>query len=229
MTTSGPIEDRVWPEKLLARALEDDGETPRLHGFDIQTDLARHYSFAETLLIALTGDAQDEATGKAFEVAMNFASATSVAEAPAHVATLARICGARTSAILAVAATTLSEQARTLCDELEPAIPRLHIGSLNGMAPSLTARNERERNGVARLRVALGDFVKRVPSLGYDLRLDVAIVAVLIACGLRKREQIEAAYCIARLGATYVEALATPPGDHRSYPLDLPNFVYEPS
>ncbi len=227
MKTNGPIEDRAWPENLLARVVEDSGDGPRLHGFDVQCDLAKHYSFAETLLVALTGDAPDAAAGKAFEVAMTFASATSIAEAPAHVATLARICGAKTSAIFSVGATTLAEQARALLDELEPAIPRLLIGSLNGMAAVLSARSDAERASVERLRDALGAFVRSVPAIGYDLRLDVAMVAVFIACGLRRREQIEAAFCIARLGSVYAEALATTPGDHRSYPLDLPNFVYE--
>lgn len=226
MTTTGPIEDRNWPEKLTARVIDRADGAPRLHGFDVQSDLARHYTFAETLLIALTAEAPDAATGKAFEVAMTFTSPTSIAEAPAHAATLARICGARTSGILAVTATTLAEQARSLCDDIEPAIPRLLIGSLNGMASKLAARDEAERAAVGRLRVALGDYVRRVPSIGYDLRLDVALVAVLLACGLRRREQIEAAICIARLAPAYAEATAATPGDHRSYPLDLPNFVY---
>jgi hypothetical protein len=226
---TGPIEDRQWPQKLTAHVVDDSGGSPRLHGFDVQGDLARHYSFSETLLVALTADAPDAATGRAFEVALTFASTTSVAEAPAHAATLARICGAQSSAILAVAATILGEQARSLCDELEPAIPRLLIGSLNGMTAALTARSESERAAVQRLREALGEFVRNVPSIGYDIRLDVAIVAVLVACGLRRREHIEAAFVIARLGVAFAEALATTPGDHRSYPLDLPSFRYEAS
>ncbi|HEY1956460.1 MAG TPA: hypothetical protein VGH28_12635 [Polyangiaceae bacterium] len=224
--TTGPIEDRDWPTHLRARIVEP-GPAPRLHGFDVQNDLARHYRFGESVLIALTGEAPDEAAGRAFDVAMIFGSAISVLEAPAHAATLARVCGARTSGIQAVAATTLAERARKIYDDLEPAIPRLVVGSLNGMAARLAPRSEAERDAVGRLRRALGAFVARVPALGYDLGLDAALLAVLLACGVRTREQIECALCVAGLATTCAEAFAATPGDHRSYPLDLPKFVYE--
>lgn len=224
--TTGPIEDLEWPTRIRARVVEP-GTAPRVHGFDVQNDLARHYRFGETILIALTGEAPDEATGRAFEIAMIFGSAISVLEAPAHAAMLSRVCGARPSGIEAVAATTLAERARSIYDELEPAIPRLLVGSLNGMAPRLAPRSAAEREAVGRLRTALGAFASRMPALGYDLNLDAAILAVLLACGLRNREPIECALCVAGIATTCAEAFAATPGDHRSYPIDLPKFVYE--
>ena len=51
---AGPIEAREWPSELSARAVSDAGER-RLFGYDVESDLARHYAFSDTLLLALTG------------------------------------------------------------------------------------------------------------------------------------------------------------------------------
>ncbi|MEJ7754572.1 MAG: hypothetical protein WKF38_05255, partial [Candidatus Limnocylindrales bacterium] len=96
----GPIEDTAWPAALVAR-VSDSAASPTLHGYAIETDLARHYRFGETMLLALTGVAPTEADGTAFEVAMIFASATDIRDAPVHAAALARLCGARPANALA--------------------------------------------------------------------------------------------------------------------------------
>lgn len=225
-TSLGPIERQPWPARLTAHVVEP-GPAPRLHGFDVQGDLARHYSPSDVMLVALTGETPSADVSRAFGVALAFASPVSVAEAPAHAAALARICGARTAGVAGVAAVALAEQARALMDDHEPVLARLVIGSLNGMASRYAARDDEEREAVQRLRDVLGAFRARVPALGYDLRLETAILAVLLACGLRTRDQVEIAWTCARLPIACSEALAWKPGDLRAYPMDLPRFVYE--
>ena len=223
---TGPIERQAWPERLTAHAVEP-GPEPRLHGFDVQGDLARHYGASDLMLIALTGEAPTAEISRALGIALAFAAPVSIAEAPAHAGALARICGARIAGVVGVTAVALAEQARATFDDHEPVLPRLLIGSLNGMAARYAARDADERAAVQRLRDALGRFGAYVPALGYDLRLDTAIIAVLLACGLRTREQLELAFTYARLPVACAEALAWKPGDLRAYPMDLPSFVYE--
>jgi hypothetical protein len=223
----GPIESHEWPAKLAAHVVEPCA-SPRIHGFDVQQDLARHYTPTDIAFLALTSDLPvDAETSRALEVALAFLAPTSVAEPPAHAASLAQICGARPAGVVSIAAVTLAEQARVLYDEHAAIIPRLLVGSLNGAAASVAARDGEERAAVERLRDALGTFARRVPALGYDLRLDTAIVAVLLACGLRTREQLEVIVTVARLPAACAEAFAWKQGDLRAYPLDLPHFEYE--
>ena len=222
----GPIERQRWPERLPGHAVEP-GDEPRLHGFDVQSDLARHYSASELMLIALLGDAPSSDVGRALDVALAFAAPVSVAEAPAHAAAISRLCGARTAGIVGVAAVALAEGARVLVDEHEAALPHLLVGSLGPEPSRFTARDDADRAAVRRLRVALGPFSPRVPAFEQDLRLDTAIVAVLLACGLRTREQLEIALVWGRLPVTCAEALAWKPGDLRAYPMDLPRFRYE--
>jgi hypothetical protein len=223
--SSGPIEAQPWPKQLRA-SVTRPGHEPLLCGFDVQADLARHYSFAEVVLIALTGDAPTPDVGRAFEVALTFLAPASIAEAPAHATSIARLCGARVAGVVGVAATALAEQARVLLDAHEKVVPRLIIGSLNGMAGEYAAQSDDERAAVERLRLALGAFCKRVPALGYDLKLETALIAVMLACGLRKREQLEVVISMARLPAACAEALTWEPGNLRAYPMDLPSFTY---
>lgn len=53
------------------------------------------------------------------------------------------------------------------------------------------------------------------------------LLEALERCGLLRDEQLEAAIVSARLPIVIAEALATPAGSYREYPLNVPRFVYE--
>ncbi len=198
-----------------------------MHGYDLQSDLARFYRFTDVVLLSLLGELPSDEVSRAFEVALVFASAACVAEAPSHAAVVARVCGPRASSVAGVAGLALAEQARALLDRYDPLLPKLAIGALNGSASRLAPVSAEDRAAVERLRVALGGFTSRVPSLGYDVCLDAALVATFMACGIRGRETLELAFIFAKLMTVCAEALTWKPGDLRSYPMDLPHFVYE--
>jgi len=221
---NGTVESRDWPSTLKAKIVRP-GASPAVQGYDLHEDLAQHYRFADIVLLALTGEL-DPAAGTALDVALRFACGTSVADAPTHAATLAKLCGSRVSGIASVAATGLAEQSRAILDEHERIISRLVIGSLNGMAKDFVARSDEERAAVAALRSALGSFVARVPAIGYDIRLDTAIIAVLLGCGLRQREHLEIAFTLARLPIACAEAFAAQTGAFKEYAMNTPAFVY---
>lgn len=219
-TEAGPIEAREWPSQLSARAVSDTGER-RLFGYDVERDLARHYAFSDTLLLALTGELPDEARSRAFAAVLTFASAMSVAEAPIHAPVVARLCGVRTGGILAVGAIALGEQADALLVTIGSALDSEHVTEL---PPELRARDAAERDSVARLREAIGVDVH---ALAADPSRDVAIVAVLRACGLDTTLQLGAALSVSRLPSVLAEAVSTKAGDFKSYPMDTPHFEYD--
>ena len=213
----GPIDDATWPTQLPAHVITPS-DNPHAHGFDVQSDIARHYTPSDAAFLALTGELPEAEVSTALNVVLVFIAPTHIAEAPTHAAALARLCGARPSAVIAIAATALAEQARALFDD--------HSEVVN--APErYTARNEGDRAATARLREALGEFVARVPELARDLPLDAAILATLFACGLRTREQVETIITTARLPFACAEAFAWKPGDLRAYPMDTPHFEYQ--
>jgi hypothetical protein len=219
---AGPIEAREWPSALSARAVSDAGER-RLFGYDVERDLAQHYAFSDTLLLAHTGELPEEPRSRAFAAVLTFASAISVAEAPIHASVVARLCGVRTGGILAIGTIALGEQVDTLLVKIGAA---LDAGAEAELPPDLRAHDESERASVASLREAIGAGFD-VPALAADPSRDVAILAVLRACGLSTTFQLNAALSVARLPSVIAEAAATKPGDFKGYPMDTPHFEYD--
>lgn len=107
---AGPVEAFAFPTELSAHAVAPS-ERPRLHGYDVQGDLARHYGFGEVVLTALTGEAPPRAIGRAFEAALTFALPAPPSEAPGHASILARLCGASDAAVVSVGAIAAAERA----------------------------------------------------------------------------------------------------------------------
>ncbi|HEY1697730.1 MAG TPA: hypothetical protein VGG39_36470 [Polyangiaceae bacterium] len=219
-----PLDSVEWPTKLVARVVSP-GARPTVHGYDVEGDLARDYSFAETVLLALTGEAPEPDLGRAFELVLVFAAPVSVVEAPVHAAVVARACVASPSQLLGVAALGLAEQTRVLVEGLRGFLDALS-GNIQDVAPRYCASSDEERASVGRLRAGLAPFL-HVPGLTFDLGRTAAIVAALHACGLRTAEQIECALSWARLPLLLAEALAAKPGSHMQYPVNVPAIVYE--
>lgn len=222
-TEAGPIEQREWPTMLDARAVSTSGGERRIYGYDVERDLARSYAFSDTILLALTGELPDDETSRAFATVLTFASAMSVAEAPIHAGVVARLCGVRTGGVLAIGTIALGEHVDTLLRTIGAA---LDPPSPAALPAALCARNSDDRASVAHLREAL-DAALDIPVLALDPSRDVAVVAVLRACGLSTAFQIGSALSIARLPSVLAEAAATKAGDFKSYPMDTPHFEYD--
>jgi hypothetical protein len=218
-----PLDEAHWPEKLAARVVAP-GPRPAIHGYDVEEDLARHYSFAEMMLLALTAQIPSAEQGKAFEVALQFVCPCTVNEAPTHAAILARVCAGTTSSIQGTAAIALAEQARVRIAEHRSWIEALS-GPIAGVDDAHRPSNDDERASVDRLRRAIrGTFA--VPALSHDVGRFAAILAVFYECGLRQAEQMECALVLARLPVAVAEALATPAAGYRDYPVHLPPIEY---
>jgi hypothetical protein len=188
----GPF-DIDWPEKLTARVVTP-GPAPRVHGYDAEGDLAKHYAWTETVLLALTGELPSASRTRAFEIAMSFLAPAPVQEAPTHAAVLARICSVHTSAIVGTAAVALAEQARSWMSRVnEPA----DVGGVD--------------DSVERLRHALRHANLSVPGTDGKVTRLGALLATLRFAGLEATEQQEAAMVLARLPCALAEAFATPP------------------
>jgi hypothetical protein len=220
-----PFDAVEWTQKLKARVVTP-GSLPRVHGYDVEGDLALHYRFSDTVLLALKGELPDDRTGRAFEVAMQFLAPASVAEPPAHCGLLARLCGARTSGVLGVAALAAAEQALFLVEGHADLVEWLERP--DGAPPARhLAGDEAERAAVSRLRAALARTEFACPALDFGLGREAALVALLHACGLETSEQKQAAIVMSRLPCALAEAFAVSPTAFREYPMNLPPFEHE--
>lgn len=213
----GPLEAVPWPETLDAYAVSDDDETLRLHGYDVEADVAAHYRFSDALYLAIKADLPDDPQSRAFEIALTFALPLSVAAAPIHAAALARICGARPSGVASVASLALGEQTSETVRELLPV--------LRGDAEPPADVTPRAAASVARLR-ALLTGVLDVPLLDRQPSRELAILAVLWACDLRTEWELVHAMTLARLPSAVAESGPRRPLDFASYPTTTPPIDY---
>jgi hypothetical protein len=224
---SGPLEETSFPETLSARVVTP-GDEPRIHGYDVERDLSVHYRNAEIAFLSLTGELPTAEAAILFETASAFLAPVSVAHASTHSAVLARLCGASTSTTIGTAAIGLGEQARVLLDD--------HAELLVWLAnPTATlparygATDAADRASVARLADSLGRHGISLPVLSLDPTRSAALIAVLYAAGITRREQMEAAVVVARIPAALAEAFGESVANFRTYPTNLPLFQYEES
>src|SRR6476661_3139041 len=92
----GPVESRAWPAEMPARAVSTAG-TPRLFGYDVEGDLAAHYRFSDTMLLALTGELPKNTQSHTFNTIMTFTSTISITKTPIHASILARTYNVHTN------------------------------------------------------------------------------------------------------------------------------------
>jgi hypothetical protein len=219
------VETYPWPEELRCHVVEP-GDDPRLHGYSIERDLARHYRFLDGVLLALSGELPSEAQSNAFDVALTFLAPLSMAEAPTHAAALAQICGSRSSSIIAVGAVALAERARHIVSEAAPLLSWLTAPGAS-LDPAFTARTDEDRQATQRLRDALAARGIHIASLEQPLSRSAALIAALWYSGLTRPEQIEAALVFASLPAVSAEAFSHGVASFRDYPMQLPPFEYK--
>jgi hypothetical protein len=221
----GPLETGLFPDQLTARVVTP-GAQPRIHGYDVESDLARHYSPSAVAYLAVTGELPTPEVAGALDTILVFASPVSVACAPTHAAVLARLCGGDASSILSVAAIALAEQLKNQLNEHERFLSWLKtaIGDIPAEFRSIT---QDDVEAVRRLNIALRGAGLQVPVLAQSPTRDAAILAALHACGLKARRQYEALLVWTRLPVVIAEAFAEHATNFRHYPVNLPHFVYE--
>jgi hypothetical protein len=228
MTTSdfrGPVEAHRWPEQLTAHVVEPSA-SPRIHGYAAESDLARHHGFADTLLLALTGELPDPCVARTLEACLVFLAPISVREAPCHAGLLSRICGAREASSIGVMATALAQQAAHVLAEHEDWLAWLQRPQ--GDPPArFCAQDERDEQSVLRLKAAIDAAGFAVPALEPAPRRMAAMIAVLHACGLTRPDAMISVFVMARLPCCAAEAAYVKAGQFSDYPMGLPPFDYE--
>jgi hypothetical protein len=224
----GPLENGAsFPNVLRARVVTP-GDQPRLHGYDVEGDLAGHYQPSDVLFLTLTGELPSDAVSRAFAVALIFIAPVAVTHASTHAAVVGRLCGAPAASTFGVAAIGVAEHARHLVDEHEDLLGWLRAP--RGQLPErYRATSTSHHTAVERLERALAPTGLAVPGLAERPSREAALVMLLFACGFKRRERLEAVIALARLPSAIAEALAERPTNFGNYPINLPRFVYTES
>jgi hypothetical protein len=224
--TPSPLDQIHTADRLAARVV-DPGPPRRILGYDVEGDLARHYGFAELLLLLASGELADPAAARALDVALAFLAPTDVGEAPGHAAVLSRVCDVPFRATLAIGALALAEEAGFTLAEHAAWLAWLAVPApqRNNPPPAFLAATDEDGAAVGRLRSALEAIPFRVAALEVKPSRIAALLAVLAACGLGP-DAMALVWMVARLPAVAAEAAARPPLGVSEYPSNLPAVEY---
>jgi hypothetical protein len=223
------LDDFPFPDKLDAQVVEP-GSAPAIHGYAVFDDLALYYSQTELALLALTSQPPDEAVGRAATVALAFLAPAPINEAPTHAAMLTQLCGGEKSALVAVAALGLAEQAGAWAKEHQPLFDWLQSGN-SGPFPEVARKPEQsaqKRTLIAALSARQADAICRRLLEAHEFSLMAACLAVLWHCGVKTDAQLITLLVSTRLPTAVAEALAHNPRAFKTYPMNLPAFSYRP-
>ncbi len=218
---SGPFEELSWPS-LLEAGVVKPGTMPRIHGYSVDEDLCRHYSFGEVLFLSLTGDLPTREKGILFENVLIRLCPVSPADGPVHAALLSRAAGATSTGTLMVGLIGLCERARHTVSKHLPLLEATRLGK--PLPPGFEAKTERDHI----VGKELNELWPEEPGPPMEgLTAEASCVMALSACGLCEEWQLEVALVAAGLGVLPAEAQRAPAGRLTDYPMNLPPFRYE--
>lgn len=221
----GPLEVGHWPETLQARVVTP-GPAPKVHGYDVEDDLARYYSWLDLSFLALTGELPSTSVSAALNVAAIFLSPLSTAHASTHATVLSRLCGASTSETIGVAAIAMGERSRWILDEHALWV-QWCANQASPFPEQFRGICESDRKSVDRLRRALESTGLAIPGLERSPTRTAALILVLYICGIRCRQQLEAALSLFALPSAVAEAFGENVANFGNYPINLPTFELE--
>ena len=221
----GPFETSPWPNKLTANVV-DNGDTVKIQGYSLCDDLAQHYSFVEMAYLTLVGELATAQQTQALELALRLWSAISIAEAPAHAASLARICGTSNSATIGIAATVLAEQGRDVLQRNQGWLDFLRHKQQH-IKTARPAPSSKAQKWQALALQIIDENNNIINKLNKAHSCEEILLSLFFAAGMTRSTEIETFLLMARLPAVCAEAWTRKGASFSDYPSDLPGFRYQ--
>ncbi|MBL8938878.1 MAG: hypothetical protein JNM69_30230 [Archangium sp.] len=231
MTTSwqgkGLLDQVDFPKTLPATVVEPSPD-PRIHGYSVQAELGHHASFLDVVWLSFTAELPTTSEREAFSRAMTWLSPVHVGEGPSHAAVLAKVAGAPTEVLPAIACVALGQQLSAELADLTPLFDWLHhpVGAVPDLALE-PAPTEGQRAGWERLCADAERWFDAPTGFGRAVwRRQAAAWALLFHLGFRDAPRRQAMATLARLPVILAEA-ACAPASVKQYPTLTPAYVYE--
>lgn len=226
MIPPGLFDRMSFPERLRGHVV-DPGAEPRIHGYAVRSDLARHASFLDLGWLSLTGNLPSPSEREALTLALTWMSPLHVGQGPVHAAVLARIAGAPAEVVPAVAVAALGQWVAEERTGFVPLFDWLD-GTLADPPPNAVNRAPTDEDRALHAELAAATERWFGTPLPHDpvLTRVAAAYAVLHRLGVSDDLRIQAFATWARLPVILAEACYARPGAVTSYPARLPNYRY---
>ncbi len=209
--------------QLEARVVDDSGSEPRIHGFGVRSDLAKHFAVADVMFLALTGEEPLPRQSESLRRALVLLAPIGAGSAPSHLGILAHMVARDYAASLASSAAALAERAATVVADRTLLLAALREDRLPRELP-LAPEEEEAALEIATLFADCSEVAKRP----WFVRLDAtsAAIAVLFECGLTDNWQLESMLFWAWAPCVMAEMGTRARDPMDAYPINLPRFRY---
>lgn len=229
MRTFSALLDRVaFPPRLVAHVVEP-GEDPRIHGYAVADDLARHAGLADLAWLALTGELPTDGEREALTAALILLAPLHVGESPAHAGVLARVAGAPDEVVPAIVAVALGQRIAAELRALAPLFAWLREPSgPPPVAAVIADPTDDQRARHARLAADSARWFGPARALPREVVFtrEAAAYALLHRLGAADPQRLHALVTWARLPVALAEAARAPMGGVLDYPANLPAYRY---
>jgi hypothetical protein len=214
-----------FPDKLQGHVV-DPGREPRIHGYAVRADLARHATLLELGWLSLMGELPSEAEREALQLALAWLSPLHVGQGPAHAAVLARVSGAPAEVVPAVAVAALGQW---ISEERQRLLPLFAWLDGQGEPPEAALQEtptEEDRALYAEIVAASARWFAQPLPASPVLSREAAAYAVLHRLGASDELVLQTLVTWARLPVVMAEACHARPGAVTTYPACLPPYRY---
>lgn len=221
----GMFDSLPTPAKLPAYVVSPAPD-PRIHGYAVTEDLARHASFVDVGWLALTGELPTPGERAALERALILLSPLHVGEGPTHAAVLARVAGASDEVIAPIAATALGQYTAEEISQLAPLFAWLEgQGAVPDTAVE-TAPTPEQRHAYEDTAARTAEWLGAPLPSGVVLTRVATAYALLYRLGVADPLRLQALSCWARMPVVFAEAACNKSGRVAGYPARLPDYAY---
>lgn len=219
MSFTGLFDRIPFPDQLRGHVVDPRGER-RIHGYAVQTDLARNVGFVDLAWLAITGELPTTPQRAALTVALTWLAPLHVGDGPAHAAVLARIAGTPDKVLAGVAAVALGQ----LIDQELAMLPALQAW-LDGEGEPPAAALGADPAYDAVVVESAAWFERPLPAQPTLTRVATAY-ALLLKLGVHEPLRLHALVTWARLPVVLAEAAYNRAGGVSTYPARLPDYQY---
>lgn len=220
-----PIDAFPWPTQLTARLTTPDESA--VAGYHVASDLARHWSFSDMLYLSVRGQLPSDRESRVLSYVLMNLAPISIAKAPAHAASLVRLCEGSYAATTGAAYLTAAEEGRFVIAAHAGFFEWLTTqgqGAPESSPPHVeTPSNSSEATPAILVSLAALDLPLTLPA---TLPRESVLLAALHRIGIQDAMSLEFFWSAARGALALAEALRVSPRAFKSYPLALPRFDY---
>ena len=205
----------------LPAHVTEPGPDPHLRGYDVDEDLARHYTALDTAYLALQCELPSEEQLRLLNAAMVLAAPVHAGEAPSRAASLSAVTSTDPHTPIKVGWLALVDRTAVEIEDRRPLLRALLADDEQAIRSA--AAGDDSATISPRL---VQDLSGSCPALRFVREPFCAALALMVRAGVRDESMLVTLICSARISVVLAEAHESLAAGLRNYPTNNPPFRY---